>query len=385
MLFDDKLAEYDVVVIYSIFNEWSLFNALLFTSLFAAVLYFLCRKTSWMERVGLGPFLSGLALTVVRLLLPIEMPFVQIIGSWTVLPAIRRFFCRSLFSWQGHEVQLSAVLGAVWLGGTVFLLCRLLWQWIRYQRQMARYPLAPAELMEDIRQWIPSFQGEVRMIPRGVPYVSGFFYPTVFLPQREYSQEELRLILLHEWEHFCQRDQWSKLLCHLLCCLVWWNPLLWMLKRQMDRMLELQCDFAVLRDLTEEEQQDYYSMLLREYQGAGKKAAVAPGIPALAGEHRHEAILQRFQLGLNFSQVGKGSRKWGVLLSAGMVLAFCLSYGVFFQPQSLPEEVEGAITSFEGAYLTPNEDGTYTCHTEAGEGVVTDISVPPLDTLPIVE
>ena len=81
----------------------------------------------------------------------------------------------------------------------------------------------------------------------------------------------LHLILLHEWQHFRNRDQWSKLLCYLLCCVFWWNPFLWLLKNKMDQLLELRCDFSVLEKIDTFQQDDYYEMLLGTYRAAREK------------------------------------------------------------------------------------------------------------------
>ena len=52
---------------------------------------------------------------------------------------------------------------------------------------------------------------------------------------------------------------------------------MWLLKRQLDQLLELRCNFKVLEKLPEEERDSYYEMLLRTYRairttGPGKAA-----------------------------------------------------------------------------------------------------------------
>ena len=92
------------------------------------------------------------------------------------------------------------------------------------------------------------------------------FHPTIALPPVRWPEEDLRLILLYEWQHFCNRDQWIKLVFYGFCCVFWWNPVMWLLKRQLDQLLELRCDFKVLEKLPEEERGSYYEMLLRTYR-----------------------------------------------------------------------------------------------------------------------
>ena len=387
----------DYIVERTWFNEFSFLNAIVFFSIFSLILFFLCRKTSWMERMGLRPFWLFVCLAVVRLVLPIEMPFSQILGSWTVLPAIQRFLKYSLFRWQRYDITVFGVLIAVWIAGAGILVCRFIWQWIAYSKRTSRYPQAPEEMLEDVKAWIPDFWGRVRFVETGsVPHFSGFFRPAIFLPMMDYEIQDLRLILLHEWQHFRNRDQWSKLIGYLLCCLFWWNPFIWILKSKMDQLLELRCDYAVLAKLKKEECADYYTVLLKTYQSMKKQKGFEPeGIPALIGDHSHNIILQRFQMGQSFSQMQKPSKVLSMVFSGLLMAAFCVSYGVIFQPQGRPstaydgkgEIVQGEIFNEfpEDSYLTPNEDGSYTLHCDGSKSIVQDITVEPFVSLPIIE
>ncbi|MBM6919513.1 M56 family metallopeptidase [Intestinimonas butyriciproducens] len=104
----------------------------------------------------------------------------------------------------------------VWLWGAALLLGQFLWQWARHGRYMAQCPSIPREMMEKVENWLPGFRGQVRLAAgSGTPYVIGFFRPVIFfLSDADYKEGDLRLILLHEWQHFRNRDQWSKLLLH---------------------------------------------------------------------------------------------------------------------------------------------------------------------------
>ena len=176
--------------------------------------------------------------------------------------------------------------------------------------------------------------------------------------------------------------------------------MIWLLKSKMDQLLELRCDRAVLSKLSKEEQVAYYAMLLEVYQSIKKQKHSKPeGIPALASAHSHSIVLQRFQMGRSFSQMKKQSKALSIAFSAALVVAFCVSYGVIFQPRDLPETVQSGkseatktkemgsyyIEFPEGSYLTPNDDGSYTVHCDGKEIIVQDITVGPFASLPIVE
>ena len=380
----------DFIREYPLVDGYSILNAVIFASIFAAFFYIVLRKTSWMIRLGLKPLLLFFFLAVFRLVLPVEFPFSRIVGSQKILPGMGKILHGPLVHLGGYEIQVWSVLAFFWIASTVFLIGRLVWQWARYMRRMAGYPKAPMEMMQDLKQWLPKFHGEVRIAEGNtVPCVIGFFRPVILLPAWDYEMQNLRLVFLHEWQHFRNRDQWTKLLCYLLCCLLWWNPLMWMLKGKLDQFLEVRCDFGVLRKLEKGEQEDYYSMLLHAYRSSLKWSG-PEGIPALARGHSHSGILQRFQMGENFSAMEKQSRKIGMVFSALIIAMFCLSYCVIIQQRDMgPEVAENGNQIHtglpEGTYLTPNGDGTYTCHSGEESGVVEDITVEPFVSLPIVE
>ena len=215
-----------------------------------------------MVRLGRKPLCLFVFLAMLRLVLPVELPFTQIVSSRKILVWVQRGFHIHLAQLGGHSIQTGDVFLFVWLWGAALLLGQFLWQWARHGRYMAQCPSIPREMMEKVENWLPGFRGQVRLAAgSGTPYVIGFFRPAIFLPDADYKEGDLRLILLHEWQHFRNRDQWSKLLCYLLCCVFWWNPFLWLLKNKMDQLLELRCDFSVLKKIDRSQQDDYLDIV----------------------------------------------------------------------------------------------------------------------------
>lgn len=365
------------------------FERCLFCSLLSVVLWLLCRKTSRLVRLGLKPLCLFVFLAMLRLVLPVELPFTQIVSSRKILVWVQRGFRIHLAQLGGHSIQTGDAFLFVWLWGAALLLGQFLWQWARHGRYMAQCPSIPREMMEKVENWLPGFRGQVRLAAgSGTPYVIGFFRPVIFLPDADYKEGDLRLILLHEWQHFRNRDQWSKLLCYLLCCMFWWNPFLWLLKNKMDQLLELRCDFSVLKKIDRSQQDDYYEMLLDTYRAAREKRSMPEGIAALASSHRH-VILQRFQMGGHFSRMEKQSKVERRLLMGLMTVIYIGSYLIVFQPEGFPPAVEDGHKIYsgppEGSYLIRHADGTYSIFWDGNESIVKDITQEPFASLPIRE
>ncbi|BDI29838.1 hypothetical protein CCAX7_18890 [Capsulimonas corticalis] len=81
------------------------------------------------------------------------------------------------------------------------------------------------------------------------PFLAGALRPAIFLPQefvQNSSATEQRAVLAHELAHLSRRDCAWNLAAHLLCVLLWPQPLLWILRRQIEHISEDACDLAVL-------------------------------------------------------------------------------------------------------------------------------------------
>ena len=80
--------------------------------------------------------------------------------------------------------------------------------------------------------------------------------------QRELSREQMRLVLLHEWEHVNCHDPWLQGLMTTALSFYFWNPILWAAYYFTRRDMELACDRRVLRRLKEEERRIYARTLV---------------------------------------------------------------------------------------------------------------------------
>ena len=79
------------------------------------------------------------------------------------------------------------------------------------------------------------------------PLLRGLFKPEILLPHGDYTDEELDAILRHELIHCRRGDLWWKLLGILSSALHFFNPLVWMAKKQQEIEMEQSCDDAVFR------------------------------------------------------------------------------------------------------------------------------------------
>ena len=98
---------------------------------------------------------------------------------------------------------------------------------------------------------------------RHVSFVLGMFKPAIYLSD-SLDEESRRVVLCHEQVHLKRRDYLVKPLALGVCCLHWFNPLVWVSFYLMNRDCEMSCDEKVVSILGENSKKVYSYALLDE-------------------------------------------------------------------------------------------------------------------------
>ncbi len=97
------------------------------------------------------------------------------------------------------------------------------------------------------------------------PMIAGFWRPCVYLPIHlitDWQEKDIRYMLLHELQHYKQRDALANYVMNIMGILYWFNPLVWYALREMRNDREIACDTRVLQMLPKEAYEDYGNTLL---------------------------------------------------------------------------------------------------------------------------
>lgn len=90
-----------------------------------------------------------------------------------------------------------------------------------------------------------------------LPMTIGFLKPTIFLPVEEMTKKELELIIKHEMVHIQKKDFILKIMGTFVVVMHWFNPLSYILLKQINTISELSCDETVVLTLKNEEIKQY--------------------------------------------------------------------------------------------------------------------------------
>ena len=94
------------------------------------------------------------------------------------------------------------------------------------------------------------------------PFLIGFREPVLILPDREYSAQALHFIFLHECYHMRHRDMLYKLFMLFIQSLLWFQPLIYLIRAISYQDVEVACDEAVVEGKDMSARKEYGYALL---------------------------------------------------------------------------------------------------------------------------
>lgn len=74
------------------------------------------------------------------------------------------------------------------------------------------------------------------------------FFDWIFIPKNIDEQQQKSTMIAHERIHAGQNHSFDILYCELFCIVFWWNPIAWLMKREIRINLEYLADEGVLRE-----------------------------------------------------------------------------------------------------------------------------------------
>ena len=153
------------------------------------------------------------------------------------------------------------------------------------------------------------------------PLLIGFFRPCIVLPSADIPEKDFRYIILHELTHYKRRDMFYKWLVQITVCLHWFNPLVYLMSREVTRACEFSCDEAVLAKMGCSHAQDYGKTLLNAMAAIGR---YKENLGAVTLSENKQLLKERLGAIMKFEKKSKAIR-----LLTGM-LTLCIIFSAAF-------------------------------------------------------
>lgn len=358
-------------------------TAIITNSVLIVLMYFLRKSKYFANIFGIGFMVALYLLCVIRMLVPIEFPHLQIrLRDTRVYAAMVDFLKgRSVWGFTLPYNLLYALL-AIWAAVSAVLLVRLIARLVSDSRYIAanRDLTTPEEAAVMAEVSAEVFRRKRAVALKRTDAVSGamvigFWRYTVLLPDIDCSPEELRVILRHECMHIKDGDVWIKLLAELYCVIFWWNPFAYLLKLDLNDTLETRCDLHVIRNFGKTDKALYAATVIK-FMSIENACEDARG-----QRHRMSYVYSHFsqrrsnrETELRFVRIldNPPSRGRQTLLNILVGVLFCAlflaSYLFIWQPyyrmSATPTDDylfadEGLISDNTNAYLVKQADGNY--------------------------
>ena len=169
---------------------------------------------------------------------------------------------------ERKTITLLDIAAYVWFAGCIVFLAFPVFSCINFRHQVSRKGTAvengpvKTQLQKltrelHIRRPVPAVEYDGTISPM----ITGIFRPVVVLPRKAYTEKELYFILKHELIHLKRNDVLVKFLYVAANALHWFNPLVYIMRKQAVVDMELSCDERVVSGTAYADRRDYTETL----------------------------------------------------------------------------------------------------------------------------
>lgn len=354
------------------FSFSSVLMTIFMSNLMLIIIAICFRSDSLMINIGYRLLAVFCIVTLIRLLFPLELPFTQTYALPSILSYIVLVFRHPLGTFLGIKLSLWSLFCVIWLVGAVVF-------WTRFAREHKMIRQFTGMLGEDVTNEEPyaSILRElcsekqlrrirvVKMPGVRSPMISGLLRPRILLPMdMDVSDEDTFYALKHEVYHYTHHDLWIKSAVKCLTIAYWWNPFTHRLNRQIDTLLEMRIDDAIMKKSPEEA----YNYMLSIYRLlTGRDYAMEEKDQSSSLCHEGGGNLYR-----RLRMMRRQCEKKNYLISIGVFLLivsmYIGSYLVILEANVYGSNVKGDqfATSKDNVYAIQNEDGSYNIYMTSG-------------------
>lgn len=328
------------VTVYSIVASVIFFNIALVTA------FIMRRSSTFVARRTVSYLLLMVLLGIIRLLTPIDFDKAFVVRSYQVIPMIEDFLNRPIVG----SYTFGSLLLLVWLAGTVTFIVRDMITQIRFVHASHNYPPSDRRDLLDLAGEYGSNFGLLVSSSISRPYTAGLFRPVIYLPDIELSEEQWRTILRHEVQHIRSHDELKKLFFLAIQALFWWNPLAHISRKEIDTILELQCDAKVTAGMSDEEVDAYLDLLWTLKERKAEQRIPVGASTMVWDQKQLEARFVAIQNSVSASKMCSSA-----IVNIFLFAIFVLSYFVIVQPARFPNEAVSLADAgdSDNAFLLP--------------------------------
>lgn len=373
-------------------TPYSILTVTVVTCVFMVLFILVTQIRAVISKVPMWITMSLAFIMCLRLLFPVEfLCYSKTLLSFSIFPHIDNVFYADISAINNiaPDIKLTVVnvFCCVWIAGAVVFIVNYLRKYNKLCKTIKCIDPADDPLITDILNNIKAehnFKFDVKIIVNSAvpsPSEFGFFRQIIFLNNYKYTAEELNYILLHELTHFYNKSNWIKLFMDMVKSILWWNPLVYILQKHIDNLLEIYVDTYVVRDSAAEYRLGYLECICSVF-----KRSIPLNMLSAESSYVHSmaSVSNRSVLKMRYNVICLDHRNSMIVCASAflLILIYMLISGRYVvQPGYEPDEDDMYIPQFtsENSYIVKEGD-MYVLYCDGTSYLVS----PDLESLPDV-
>lgn len=329
--------------------------------------HFIMKRNGTLFRGTIKIVFGVIAVILLRMMVPINFPFTKTIYSSRLLIGLGNIVYANVYG--DREILVSDLLLWLWIGVAVILLIRYFYKRVKVRRILEQYVIKDT----DTKEYYESFLNDtkIRSIKIAVipgekqAAIFGVIRPIMILPDAVLEEKTVAYMIQHEIKHYANYDLWLKFLVDLLVVIHWWNPVVYVMRKELSLAFELSNDYMVTRDMPELEKLEYAQTLVQAAKLMSNQQAYDLNLTG------GECLETRIQMLLKEKTTGGVRNR--LLVAANLLFVFLIMIiSLVFVPEVFyKESVHYDSEEFDGAFdITP--ENAYYLKTKDGYELYTD-------------
>lgn len=348
------------------------FSTILMAVLFSNIVIALtaicfCHKETLVS-IGYKMFAFLLVITLLRVIFPVQFSFTTNIELPAMLSRAISFLRCPFYQTASIKISIWNIFKLIWVSGIlvkVILFIKTQWvfnHWIVWYGIDVTDKEGYSNLMHEIGsdEKYSSFR-IIQLYGLKIPILYGIFRPRILIPaDMEMSEDSLRYLLSHETSHHFHHDIITKIILNTLTIVYWWNPACYLLKAQLDAVLEMRIDNGIAGN-TFDSKFGYLNCLvyIADFgsNASGKRVKVPENSIALFDSHTFNNLINRFHI---MGETPKPfTKSLHVAILAITIALYLFSYLFIFEARYIVPEDNVFDTTDSSFYAVITENGTY--------------------------
>lgn len=308
-----------------------------------------------------------IAVIMLRMMVPINFPFTKTIYSSKLLIGLGNIVYANVYG--DREILVSDLLLWLWISVAVILLIRYFHKRLKVRQYLEQYIIKDIETKEYYESFLK--QAKIKNVRIAVipgerqSAIFGVIRPIMVLPDAVLEEKTVAYMIQHEIKHYANYDLWLKFLVDLLVVIHWWNPVVYVMRKELSLAFELSNDYMVTRDMPELEKLEYAQTLVQAAKLMSNQQAYDLNLTG------GECLETRIQMLLKEKTTERVRGR--VLTATNLLFVFLIMIiSLVFVPEvSYKESMPYNSEEFDGAFdITP--ENAYYLKTKDGYELYTD-------------